>query len=262
MKHQEISKVLSNDKVAPEHFRITLAAPKISREALAGQFIMVKISNSTDPLLRRPISFHKIDPIKGTIDILFRVIGKGTRLLSEVTPGEDLDIIGPLGNGFTLDRTKDIALIIGGGAGIAPMLALAEVATRKDKSARVLIGANNINQVLCEDDFKLLGCDVIVATDDGTYGKKGLITNVLIEELGPKLSSANAVIYACGPRPMLKALEGISAQYKIPCQVSLEEWMACGIGACFGCTVSTKNGYRKVCSDGPVFDIKELIWQK
>jgi dihydroorotate dehydrogenase electron transfer subunit len=262
MKHQEIAKVAANTKIAPEHFRITLAVPKISRESVPGQFIMVKCSDSSDPLLRRPLSLNRIDQAKGTIDVLFRVIGKGTRMLSEIEPGGDIDIIGPLGNGFMIDKSKDVAIIVGGGAGIAPMLALAEQLTKKVKAVYVLIGANNINSVLCEEDFKELGCEVVVSTDDGTYGKKGLVTQVLLDVIGSKLSPTNTIIYACGPRPMIRELESISSQYKIPCQVSLEEWMACGFGSCNGCTVNTKNGYKKVCSDGPIFDVRELLWQK
>jgi dihydroorotate dehydrogenase electron transfer subunit len=262
MKHQEIAKVLENKKAAPEHYRITLAAPKISSVALPGQFVMVKIGDGSDPLLRRPLSFNGIDRAKGTIDILFKVVGKATRILSEIEPGEDLDIIGPLGNGFNLNNTKELAIVVGGGAGVAPLLSLAKELKTKGKAVYVLIGANNINSVVCEEDFKVLGIETTVSTDDGTYGIKGLISDVLINVVGSKLSPANSCIYACGPRPMIKALENISAQYKIPCQVSLEEWMACGIGACNGCTVKTKQGYKKVCSDGPVFNVEDILWQR
>jgi len=261
MKYQEIAKVLENKKLAPEHFRITLIAPKIAREAQSGQFVMVRCCDGTDPLLRRPISFNRIDKQKGTIDFLFRVIGNGTRLLSEMEPGRDLDIIGPLGNGFEIDTTKEIAILVGGGAGIAPLLPLAAEIKPKMKGVYAFIGANNINQVLCEEDLKDLGCETIVTTDDGTYGKKGLVTDVMIDSISSKLP-IKTIIYACGPRPMIKQLESISMEYKVPCQASLEEWMACGVGACNGCTVNTKSGYKKVCSDGPVFDVKELVWQK
>jgi dihydroorotate dehydrogenase electron transfer subunit len=262
MKHQEIAKVLENTKVAPEHFRLTLAAPKIAREALPGQFMMVKVNDETDPLLRRPISFHRIDKTKGTIDILFKVVGNGTRILSEIEPGGDLDIIGPLGNGFTIDASKELAVIVGGGAGVAPLLCLADELKTKKKAVYALLGANNINSVLCEEDFKALGIETTVSTDDGTYGVKGMITDVLTGVIGSKLSPLKCCIYACGPRPMVKALQAISAETDIPCQVSLEEWMACGIGACNGCTVKTKQGNKKVCSDGPVFNAGDIIWQR
>lgn len=258
MKHQETAKVLENVKVAPEHFRLKLAAPKITRESLPGQFVMIKCSDGTDPLLRRPISFNRIDQKTGTIDILFRVIGNGTRLLSEIEPGGDLDIIGPLGNGFKIDPEKQVAVLIGGGAGIAPLLSLARDVKAKAKYA--LIGANNINQVLCENEFKELGFEIAVTTDDGTYGKKGKVTDILLDIVGSDFSPLNTQIFGCGPRPMVKALENISIEYKVPCQVSLEEWMACGVGACVGCSVKTKSGYKKVCSDGPVFNAGELLW--
>jgi dihydroorotate dehydrogenase electron transfer subunit len=262
MKHLEIAKVLENIKLAPDHYRIRLISPKIAKEALPGQFLMVKCSNSFDPLLRRPISFNYIDRTKGTIDILFHVVGKGTRLLSEIEAGEDLNMIGPLGNGFKIRSDKDVAVIIGGGAGIAPLLALAYELKRKVKAVFALLGSKNINHVVLEEDFKQAGCETIVATDDGTYGRKGLITDVLTEILGSNIASMHASIYGCGPKPMLKALQSIAFEEKVPCQVSLEEWMACGFSACNGCTVNTKSGYKKVCSDGPVFNIEELIWQK
>jgi dihydroorotate dehydrogenase electron transfer subunit len=182
--------------------------------------------------------------------------------LSEIEPGEDIDIIGPLGNGFNLNTSKDLAIVVGGGAGVAPLLSLAKELKNKAKAVYALIGANNINSVVCEEDFKSLGIETTVSTDDGTYGIKGLISDVLLNVIGSKLSPANSCIYACGPRPMVKALENISAQYKIPCQVSLEEWMACGIGACNGCIVKTKQGYKKVCSDGPVFNVEDILWQR
>jgi len=262
MKHQEFAKILENKKIAPEHFRITLASPKIARESLPGQFIMIKVTDGTDPLLRRPISFHKIDRDKGTVDILFKVIGKGTRLLSEIEPGEDLDVIGPLGNGFKIDATKELAILVGGGAGVAPLLSLAKELKTKVKAVYALIGANNINSVLCEEELKALGAETVVSTDDGTYGIKGMVTEVLLDVIGSKLSPINSCIYACGPRPMVKELGSISAQYKISCQVSLEEWMACGTGACNGCIVKMKSGYKKVCSDGPIFNVGELVWQR
>ncbi len=260
MKHQEIAKVLEIEKAAPEHFRVTLAAPRISRESIPGQFVMIKCSDGSDPLLRRPISLNKIDQAKGTIDILFRVIGKGTRLLSEVEPGGDLDIIGPLGNGFKIDASKEVAILVGGGAGIAPLLSLAKEISVKTKARYALIGANNISSVLCEEDFKDLGFETTVSTDDGTYGIKGKVTDMLLEVIDSKLSPINSHIYACGPRLMVKELESISTQYKIPCQVSFEEWMACGFGSCNGCTVKTKSGYKKVCSDGPIFNAGEILW--
>jgi dihydroorotate dehydrogenase electron transfer subunit len=194
--------------------------------------------------------------------VLFKVVGNGTRILSEIEPGEDLDLIGPLGNGFTIDASKELAIIVGGGAGAAPLLCLAKELKGKTKGVYALLGANNMNSVLCEEDFKALGIDTTVATDDGTYGLKGLITDVLLDVIGSKLSPLKCCIYACGPRPMVKALGAISAEKDIPCRVSLEEWMACGIGACNGCTVKTKQGNKKVCSDGPVFDAGDIAWQR
>ncbi len=260
MKHQEIAKVLANVKVAPEHYRLTLLSNKISRESLPGQFIMARCSDGTDPLLRRPISLNRIDTAKGTIDILFRVAGNGTRLLSEKDPGSDIDIIGPLGNGFKIDPNKQVAILVGGGAGIAPLLSVAKDLTRKTKANYALIGANSRDSVLLENDFKDLGFQTAVSTDDGSYGTKGTVVDILMSLVSSNFSPANAQIFACGPKPMIRALEDVAMEYKVPCQVSLEEWMACGVGSCFGCTVKTKQGYKKVCSDGPIFNAGDILW--
>ena len=259
MKYQETAKVHKNDKIAPEHFRLTLRSPKIAKEAIPGQFVMVRCGASTDPLLRRPISFNRINKKKGTIDLLFRVIGKGTKMLAGLEAGSEIDLVGPLGNGFEEFAVKKNAVLIGGGAGIAPLLALAESIISKDVKAYALIGGNNKVNVLTKKDFADLGCKVLVSTDDGSAGKKGRVTDLLLDLL-KGLSLYSTQVFACGPRPMIKTLTEIAAQFKVPVQVSLEEWMACGIGACFGCTVKTRKGNKKVCSDGPVFNIEDIAW--
>ncbi|MFC1767527.1 dihydroorotate dehydrogenase electron transfer subunit [Candidatus Margulisiibacteriota bacterium] len=259
MKFQENAKVLETTYVASHHFKVSLFSPKIAKDAKPGQFVMVKCENgSFDPLLRRPLSLHRIG--KDKIEILFKVIGKGTLLLSELKKGDTVNLIGPLGNEFTVNKDIKEAVIMGGGVGVAPLLSLAESIKDRVKAVYVVIGATSQKDILCKDDFRDLGAEVIISTDDGSEGIKGKATDILPGLLESKLSSNYAQIFACGPRPMYRELRTITLEYKIPCQISLEEWMGCGIGACNGCTCETKEGYKKVCKDGPVFDIGDIKW--
>jgi len=251
MKYQEIATVVSASKPASEHIVLHLKSPKIAKTAKPGQFVMALCGNSTDPLLRRPISFHDIDRKRSIVTLMFKVLGNGTRYLSMLKKGDKLDLIGPLGNTFSIASARSTPVLIGGGAGIAPLLPLGR--TYK-KRAIVIIGTNTRSAMLAEEEFKASGCRVMVTTDDGTSGVKGTVLDAL-----KTIKEKDLKIFACGPRPMIKTLQFYCASRNIDCEVSLEEWMACGIGACYGCTVETRKGYKKVCSDGPVFDIKELI---
>ncbi len=258
---QELARVIDNKEVAREHYKLTFSSNYISSHAEPGQFVNIRCSNSTDPLLRRPFSIHRINKDDKTIEIIYRVIGKGTKLISLLQIGSFIDVLGPLGSGFKIDKSKQIAVFVGGGCGIAPLHAAAEEAKKHIKAVYAVIGANTRNEVLCEADFKKLGAETIVTTDDGSYGRKGMASDILLELLSSKVQAQNSVVFACGPKPMLKAVTEISAQFKIDCQLSLDEWMACGIGACKGCAVKTKSGYKMVCKDGPVFNSKEIRWQ-
>jgi len=193
------------------------------------------------------------------------VLGEGTEMLSRKKPGEDLDIIGPLGNGFEYRTAKHLPILVAGGMGIAPLIFLAEkLVELKTKKAKrktlVLLGARTKSQILCEKEFKNLGCEVRVATDDGSRGFKGKVTELLKKFLPLAISNKPLAIYACGPRPMLKEISQVSKKYKISAEISLEEHLACGIGACFGCVVKTKNGFQRVCKEGPVFNADKIIW--
>jgi dihydroorotate dehydrogenase electron transfer subunit len=256
MKLQITVKVIKNSSPSPEHVLLSLHCPKLAKISKPGQFIMIKCGASSDPLLRRPISLNCIDKQKGTIDILFRVIGKGTKFLSSLKKGAEIDVIGPLGNGFSINN-KQTAVLIGGGAGIAPLLPIAK--QLKGKNVITLIGSNTKKAVLLEKAFKGLGCKTVVTTDDGTYAKKGRVTDALVALIEKDEIGSKSMIYACGPHPMINSVKELCKRTDIAGQVSLEEWMACGVGACNGCTVNTINGYKKVCSDGPIFDIKELL---
>ncbi|MEK6714600.1 MAG: dihydroorotate dehydrogenase electron transfer subunit [Candidatus Omnitrophota bacterium] len=263
-------KIISNKKISQKYFKIGLEAPAIAKEALPGQFIMARLNNGYEPLLRRPFSIHRVKGqglrVKGEIEILYEVVGEGTEILSQKKYGEYLDIIGPLGKGFDYPLPlTPYPLLVAGGMGVAPLVFLAEE-IKKCQSVKVskcqtlvLIGARTENQILCEKEFKNLGYNVKIATDDGSHGFKGRVTELLEKHLRSTKHEARSTIYACGPKPMLKEVAKISFEHKIPAQISLEEYMACGIGACLGCAVETKSGYQRVCREGPVFDTKELL---
>ncbi len=258
MKQAQIkARIVKNLLVAKNYFQAIILAPQIAKAASPGQFVNVKVAQGPEPLLRRPLSIHSV---KGKyLELLYEVLGKGTEILSRRRPGEMLDMIGPLGNGFDSPRltVRGSQIIVAGGMGVAPLLFLAE--KLKSRQVIVLIGARTESQILCEKEFKKLSCDVKIATDDGSCGFKGRVTD-LLQHLLPAICHKPYAIYACGPHPMLRELSRISRKCKIPAQVSLEEHMACGIGACLGCVVKTKNGYKRVCKDGPIFNAEEIIW--
>ena len=281
------SKILSNINIGSNYYKMSLEAPYIAKAAKPGQFVMVRCSDSTGPLLRRPFSIHRVKGQKG-IEILYEVIGKGTEILSEKKKGEYIDTLGSLGNGFSFSslvlRPSSFVFLIAGGIGVAPLIFLAEkLASSK---SIVLIGAKTKKLILCEKDFKKIGAEVHVATDDGSYGYKGFISELFKDMLrrmtddgrwtpvrrslgeGGKddgrwtRDEGRRTIYACGPELMLKAVSDICNKEKIPCEVSLETKMSCGFGACLSCAVKLKgeSSYKLACKDGPVFNADKIIW--
>jgi len=326
--------ILNNVFIKESRLLLELSAPASFKSALPGQFIHVRIEDSYDPILRRPFSIYDVCESRKknrlTLRVLYEVVGKGTQLLSQKKPLCELDCLGPLGHGFDLERIAQAkkAYLVAGGMGVAPLFFLAKKLIEKRKSKIegfgpiVLIGAKTKNDILREKEFKDLGCQVHVATDDGSKGFKGFVTDLLRSFLtspratvpGPKrlpdayaelrryparagncagaplsavsprakmycagapLSAVSprakmycagaplsAAICACGPKPMLASLSGIVRKYNIPAQVSLEEFMGCGLGACLGCVIRTTSGYKRICHDGPVFDSSEMIWKE
>ncbi len=250
------AKITYNKKIKGNYFHIALKAPGIALEAKPGQFVDIKVSDSCEPLLRRPFGIHKV---KGTeIESLYEVVGPATQALSRRKAGEYLDIIGPLGNGFTPAVKKGaLNILVAGGMGVAPLVFLAE-RLKKNKNL-VLIGAKTKEQVVCVKEFKDLECGTRVATDDGSAGFKGYVSG-LLEKILSGTHSPESAVYACGPSPMLKEVSRVAKKYNIPAQVSLEEHMACGVGACLGCATKTKSGFKRVCKEGPVFNSDEIIW--
>jgi dihydroorotate dehydrogenase electron transfer subunit len=254
---QQKCSILSRDRLAPDVFRLTLQAPKIAADARPGQFVMVRVIDGLDPLLRRPFSIHR-SFADGSISLLFKVIGKGTEMLARRCIGDQLDLVGPLGNGFEFSDDRPVCLI-GGGMGIAPLLFLAEQlhsTGRETKKDHVLLGARNKDELTpLADEFSALGYTVQLATDDGSIGHKGFIPDLL----GFVLPTVEQV-YTCGPHLMMKNVVRQCQQAEVNCQVSLETHMACGMGACLGCTVNGKRGLVHVCKQGPVFNADQLEW--
>ena len=222
-----------------------------------GQFLEIRVQESVEPLLRRPISIHSIEG--DNVEFIFQVKGKGTEILKQKEIGEEIDIIGPLGYGsFDFEGKKNVA-IIGGGIGIFPLYELAKQA-KKQAKVNMYLGFRNRDYVVLEEKFKNISDKFVITTDDGSYGNKGFAINFLKEDL---IKEKVDCIYGCGPLPLLKALQSLAEEMKIPCQISLEERMGCGIGACLGCAVKLKTNneeteYAHVCKLGPVFNSKEV----
>ncbi|MDD4909224.1 MAG: dihydroorotate dehydrogenase electron transfer subunit [Candidatus Omnitrophica bacterium] len=258
--YQEQAEIIRHFNIAPSRCKLILRAPTIAKRAKPGQFVHVRTSQSAQVLLRRPFSVHRARPQAGSIEIAYEIAGRGTELLSEKRPGVKLDIIGPLGNGFDTSSVSEAAILVAGGMGVAPLIFLAEKLTegkRKKEKGKivVLIGAKSKSHLICVNDFKKLGCEVRVATDDGSAGFKGKVTDLLRHYI----LRESASIYACGPLPMLKIIGDISRKHNIPAQVSMEQFMGCGLGACMGCVIETRYGYKRVCHDGPVFDARDIM---
>jgi dihydroorotate dehydrogenase electron transfer subunit len=221
---------------------------------------MVKVTDGIDPLLRRPFSIHRmLGSESGEFEILFRAVGSGTKILARAHVGDRLDVLAPLGRGFRLDAGRP--LFVGGGIGVAPLLFLAESFLEKGIRPKLLLGGRRDRDILCHEDFTCLAVPFALATEDGTLGEPGLVTRLLERELAAGVSGTG--VYTCGPVPMLEAVARICRNHGVPCQVSLEAHMACGVGACLGCVVAgEKAPYLRVCKEGPVFDAGEIKWDK
>ena len=236
----------SNDLEARDTYRIVLRSDSLVTAA-SGQFVDLALPGY---YLRRPISISDCRP--DAVVLYYKVVGEGTQVLSRMAPGAALELLLPLGNGFHPEKCASDALLIGGGLGVAPLYLLAKELLAQGKHATAVLGFNKADEICLADDLKALGIPVLIATMDGSVGTKGFVTDAI--------AAAKPVFdrfYACGPLPMLKA---VCKALDAPGEVSLEERMGCGAGFCYGCTVQTANGPRRVCADGPVFDKEEVLW--
>lgn len=263
MYQQTLATIIDHRSMAPGYQRMDLACPADYRAARPGQFVMVGVSGE-QMLLRRPFSIHRLATGRGDqteVAILYKTVGAGTAALSRLKPGAPLDVLGPLGQGFRMrDRFRRI-FVAAGGIGVAPMVYLVEhlVRTHHLTACEVFLGGRTREDLLCTEDFRQLGAKVHLTTDDGSDGAQCFLTHPLEIEAQ---NQPPDIIYACGPWDMLSCVAGIAARLAVPCQVSIESTMACGIGACLGCAVPPRSGegYLHVCKDGPVFDSEQMQW--
>jgi len=249
---QVIAPVISNSEVMPGVHLIWLEAPQISSEAQPGQFVMVRCGEDT--LLRRPLSIHQV--AGGKMALLFSIVGKGTDWLSGRQEGDTVDILGPLGNGFSIHPDAKKLLLVAGGIGIAPLYFLAQEAINKGQSVIMIYGAQNKTQLYPEQRLPA-GAKLFAATDDGSVGYHGLVTDLI-----PDYVKQADQVFACGPMPMYKTMAQMPELKNKPVQVSLEIMMGCGRGLCYGCSIKTKQGMKKVCADGPVFELDDILWDE
>ncbi|MGM0509033.1 MAG: dihydroorotate dehydrogenase electron transfer subunit [Fusobacteriota bacterium] len=267
--HLKDVEILENQKVAKGIYKLTFKSPEIANEASEGQFLEIKVAQGISNLLRKPISINNIKGNK--VSIIYKVIGKGTQKLAKFKKGEKLNVLGPLGNGFPslnkdeLKNKKKELLLVAGGIGYAPFSYIMD----KYENWKLFYGSKNKKELLLDDYNKRGNSEnLIITTDDGSFGKKGYITEELKSYLEKNKDKKEIIIFVCGPEIMMKKIAMITCKYNVLAYLSLETYMGCGIGACVGCVQKIKNEekkngweHKKVCQDGPVFKASEVIWQ-
>lgn len=251
--------IVSNERDTDQYFRLVVRAPRIAPLVQPGQFVHVRIRPLKEALLRRPFSIFQASG--ETLSVLYKAVGKGTDVLSRMRPGEELGMIGPLGHGFTIPQAGgETPLLVAGGYGMAAMYLLAQ---RSAQKGIVFVGGRRRVDILCEPEFKALGWEVRVTTQDGSHGQKGLVTEPLEAEL--KRGAASRKLFACGPTPMLKAVGKLAETYRVPAEISMDEHMCCGVGVCLACVIPIKTAkgweYQRTCTEGPVFDSRLIEWE-
>ena len=239
---QRLFEIKSNEQIAKNVYRMQLCGDTTG--ILPGQFVNIRVQGQ---FLRRPISVCNITD--GILTIIYKVVGVGTEAMSHLPVGTQLDVLTVLGNGYDLSKAGEAPLLVGGGVGVPPMYMLARQLREAGKKVRVILGFNTKDEVFYEEEFRALGCDVTVTTVDGSHGVKGFVTNALPENY--------TYFYTCGPEPMLKAV--YRSTYSSG-QMSFEERMGCGFGACMGCSCKTLTGYKRICKEGPVMKKEEILW--
>ncbi|MDP3432046.1 MAG: dihydroorotate dehydrogenase electron transfer subunit [Bacteroidota bacterium] len=248
--------LLENKQLNKDNFLLKLRSPVPVSDIFPGQFVNVEIKDAQEIFLRRPFSVLDVDYQAQTISLLVKILGRGSKKLTEALPGVQISTILPLGKSFTLPEKDDHILLIGGGSGVAPMLFLAKLCGLDPENVHVLIGARSITDHIDIEEYKPFG-NFYFTTEDGSLGEKGYVTNHPV--FTNKLNEFTK-IYTCGPDLMMKAIGRIALENKLFCEVSLENMMACGFGVCLCCVEDTKAGHKCVCTDGPVFNVNDLKW--
>jgi len=256
--YQEKATVIRRERLSADNVRLTFNCPAIAAAACPGQFVMIRAGAGNDPLLRRPFSIHQTDD-EGRLQVYFKIVGRGTEMLAAVGEGAEVSILGPLGRGFRVAESP--ACLVGGGLGIAPLLFLARKLSQLEREHTrdtIILGGRSRGEVEpLVKDFEEFGMTVVTTTDDGSYGRRGFVTAALSALALP----SPCTVYSCGPEPMMAGMSVLCRARGYSCQVSIESVMACGMGACLGCSRPTRNGgYVHVCVDGPVFDAEEMLW--
>jgi dihydroorotate dehydrogenase electron transfer subunit len=262
--------IIEQREIVQDHYLMSVEVKNDFMQARPGQFVMIRIKDRDFPFLRRPFSIYSVysEKHKTIMELLYRVVGRGTLVLSRLLKGDRIEIMGPLGNGFDIDPKYDTVALVAGGAGIAPLSFLAEYFERHNVihpgNITCYLGARTAGTLVGVPRLRETCSEVLVSTDDGSTGYHGPVTD-LVEACVSGYGNDHSMIYACGPRPMVRRLGEIITPHSVACQVSLEERMACGMGACLGCVVEVKPKdcpprYKRVCKDGPVFAIDEITW--
>lgn len=254
-----VYEIIKREQLNEDTFILTIKADIVAKKARAGQIVNIKCGEDTTAFLRRPFSICWVDRQEGTVDIAFQIRGKGTKILSNLKVGQNIDMMGPLGQGFSLYPKHKKIIVVGGGIGVFPLLQLLKDHPAENK--RAILGFRSKERVILEDRFKANCDELIIATDDGTYGRKCFVTDALKEEIEKDQAQ---MVFFCGPTIMMKVGVQILKNLEIPCQVSLEERMGCGVGACLTCVCKEKKNddwdYVQVCKRGPVFDGHSIIF--
>ena len=258
---QTVGAVVYNQEVIADHMVLVCEAPNLAEQVQPGHFVNVLASETITSILRKPFSIFHADPQAGTVSILYQIKGATTLGLSRKIAGDDVDLVGPLGGSVFRPDVRPGAhhVMVGGGYGVPPLVFLCERLLIADPSCRItfIVGARSKERLLCEAELHALGVDVRPTTEDGSHGVRGRVTDVLRE-----LTAPLTTVYCCGPTGMMRAVGDSCISANIPCQVSLEVPMPCGVGVCMGCVVDTTAGSRvRACTDGPVFDARSVVWK-
>lgn len=260
-------KVLKNEQISKDSYVMEIKYPsEFISEIKSGQFLQIKATDDNSLLFKRPFSISFVDIENSFVRIFYRVIGKNTKALARLNNDDIVSVISPLGNSFDLS-SAGIHLLVGGGMGVAPLYQLAKDLKVDEKEVHSFIGFKTKDEVVYEKELSSFSDSLTVSTDDGSYGEKGFVTNAVRDFILGKGFDGEVIVHSCGPKPMLKSLYNAVKDIKnVKCYVSLEENMACGIGACIGCVIKTKEGdddfkYRRVCKEGPVFNAEDIIWE-